>query len=1216
MLKKDELRQDMFLIGPPGDYKRRLVNLYAHLTSREIQFLQISRDTTEADIKQRREIVHKSAVFFDQASVRCALGGHVLVLDGIEKAERNVLPLLNNLLENREMNLEDGRHLIPHTRFDALLKEFGADILKSWKLERVHEDFRIIALGLPVPTFKGNPLDPPLRSRFQARNVQNLERDEVVQIIQKVVGVEECKVKKIIDLAYALNFSKEREFKNFEAHSGDVADVPWFVVDNLIGGAAVIKKFEEESGRSASSRAIFKLMYPFKGAKIDKLVSENLDPENIVPGSTAFELSPPPLPSQLESLEILRASVGSNISRGILLYGPQGCGKSTIAEYLGHLTCSSVCVIQVYKDMSVRELFQSRTTDKLGNTIWRFSPLTNALLNGDVCVLDGVENLHHSVFSVIGKLVQDGDVLLPDGVTRIGGGGLKVHPSFRLIGIANSSDLKLTPELTSVFFTKSVEFSGEDLEVLCSGFDPNVRKIVHVGKELAARGEDGDKGCGTLARALSFTQIKRINRGVVAHGRDSYQQVYNACLGRFLPGVERDTLVSLLGKHGVKKLKRGEAVNDIRVELDSVVVGGKRFKRFPDNKFKAKVPDGLFFNINAHVRIMEGLLTDFFAGDHLLVIGNQGVGKNKIVDRMLQLVNAPREYIQLHRDTTVQSLTSIQRVEDGVIVTEDSPLVNAAKHGLVLVIDEADKAPAHVTAVLKTLAERGEMFLPDGRFIGRNATGDSGIPLHPDFRMIVLANRPGFPFLGNNFYSVLSHLFSVNPVSNPGVEDEVMLLKSYGPDVDDKVVRSLAACFSELRQLSDDGVIAYPYSTREAVHVVKHLQSFPGDMANAFGNVFDFDSWNDENLDTVGGVITKFFGDLAIGVSRDNEWGRSRWGNTWAGGSGGTGTAGLGGAGGPYRLTDGNPVFQVSPEVKASVPPEIRLMARDMARKAFEEKLKELKMSKYDGNVYEDFIRPIRPQIQSLRTVLESLQSNAKERKWVKHQTSGEFDDSKLIEGVVGEKNIYRTRKHEKPEVGDPIVKPKLLRLLVDCSGSMYRFNGYDRRMDRTLSSLLMVMNAFKGFENTVKYDVFVHSGDEFDYQLVGKDSPPANEKEMLDVLKYMFLHSQFCASGDNTLEATIHGVKDLGKIADDHDDVILLVLSDANLERYGISAKEFARVLTLDNAVKCFCVFIGSLGDQASRMEAELPAGKSFVCLDTSKLPKVIQKIFMTVIE
>ena len=56
-----------------------------------------------------------------QSAVRAATKGRVLILEGIEKAERNVLPVLNNLLENREMQLEDGRLLIPAKRYDRLL---------------------------------------------------------------------------------------------------------------------------------------------------------------------------------------------------------------------------------------------------------------------------------------------------------------------------------------------------------------------------------------------------------------------------------------------------------------------------------------------------------------------------------------------------------------------------------------------------------------------------------------------------------------------------------------------------------------------------------------------------------------------------------------------------------------------------------------------------------------------------------------------------------------------------------------------------------------------------------------------------------------------------------------------------------------------------------------------------------------------------------------
>jgi hypothetical protein len=167
MMQKDLLGQDMFLIGRPSPIRRNLAMQYLQLTGREMEFVALSRDTTESDLKQRREIKGGTAHYVDQSAVRAAAEGRVLVLEGIEKAERNVLPVLNNLLENREMHLEDGRLLIPAARYDKLLEEHSQKELDQWKLVRVSEDFRVIALGLPVPKYIGNPLDPPLRSRFQ-----------------------------------------------------------------------------------------------------------------------------------------------------------------------------------------------------------------------------------------------------------------------------------------------------------------------------------------------------------------------------------------------------------------------------------------------------------------------------------------------------------------------------------------------------------------------------------------------------------------------------------------------------------------------------------------------------------------------------------------------------------------------------------------------------------------------------------------------------------------------------------------------------------------------------------------------------------------------------------------------------------------------------------------------------------------------------------------
>ncbi len=217
---------------------------------------------------------------------------------------------------------------------------------------------------------------------------------------------------------------------------------------------------------------------------------------------------------------------------------------------------------------------------------------------------------------------------------------------------------------------------------------------------------------------------------------------------------------------------------------------------------------------------------------------------------------------------------------------------------------------------------------------------------------------------------------------------------------------------------------------------------------------------------------------------------------------GGVGTAGLGGAGGPYRLDAGHDVTQIPQAQKDMVPPEVLLAAREMAQKAFKERLKEIKMSEFDAEMYERFSSGVRRQVTSLRVVLDSLQAKGKERQWMKHQTAGDLDEAKLIEGLTGERAIYKRRGEQDPELGSPQLKPKRLRLIVDVSGSMYRFNGYDGRLERIMESALMVMEAFEGYEQKFAYEIYGHSGDDFEIPFVMNKKLPANNKERLEVLK------------------------------------------------------------------------------------------------------------------
>ncbi|CAB1346524.1 unnamed protein product [Coregonus sp. 'balchen'] len=230
---KDLLGQDVFLIGPPGPLRRSIAMQYLELTKREVEYVALSRDTTETDLKQRREIRSGTAFYIDQCAVRAATEGRILVLEGLEKAERNVLPVLNNLLENREMQLEDGRFLMSYERYDKLLTEHTKEELDAWQIVRVSEDFRVIALGLPVPRYKGNPLDPPLRSRFQARDIYYLPFKDQLEILYTVgPNVPAERVSQLLSFATTLC---SQESSNL--------GLPDFPVDNLPPALTVLEHF-------------------------------------------------------------------------------------------------------------------------------------------------------------------------------------------------------------------------------------------------------------------------------------------------------------------------------------------------------------------------------------------------------------------------------------------------------------------------------------------------------------------------------------------------------------------------------------------------------------------------------------------------------------------------------------------------------------------------------------------------------------------------------------------------------------------------------------------------------------------------------------------------------------------------------------------------------------------------------------------------------------
>ena len=108
-----------------------------------------------------------------------------------------------------------------------------------WRLVRVSPDFRVIALGLPVPRYTGSPLDPPLRSRFQARDVKHLPFGQQLEVLMAAApSVDSDTLSQLLSFSHTLLTGKNEIFiepivSRFSSEESAGLGLPDFPVENL-----------------------------------------------------------------------------------------------------------------------------------------------------------------------------------------------------------------------------------------------------------------------------------------------------------------------------------------------------------------------------------------------------------------------------------------------------------------------------------------------------------------------------------------------------------------------------------------------------------------------------------------------------------------------------------------------------------------------------------------------------------------------------------------------------------------------------------------------------------------------------------------------------------------------------------------------------------------------------------------------------------------------
>ncbi|KAF8581136.1 hypothetical protein K439DRAFT_1517023 [Ramaria rubella] len=1322
LFQKFLLGQDVFLVSQPGPYARRLALTFCRLINAEYEYISLHRDVGETELKQGREIrTGGTLVYVDSAAVRAVKSGRILIIEGVEKAERGIMPVLNNLLENREMNLDDGTHII-HPNKHALVE--SANTGKTFI--PAHASFRVIALGVPVPPYQGFPLDPPFRSRFQARFLDSLGS---LISLSNVPSSEKAPplLTKIRDIIFSVQYASElrnplehisrstlpsfpqnsiqklthliNHFPPPETLASDelarlvLALHPGLAHAPFEGWALLSRQFEQSGLGVLATPSTAGLQdgsgfFGYRAVSIERVDKRSAKVQFVGPGcSPVLILNVPagPLPFASFPPKGTERLLLSNRFYGILtcflqshalgwdisfippvLPSTATCSTSLLIKSFAEVLGYEMETIHLYKELGGREILMRRKIESSGATSWEPSPLVQGAWAGRLVHLSSLDVIGPTAGS-IARLLQDREIELWEGKRIVASaseeelatGELSVaHPSFRIIVTASkSTPLQdwLSEEHASMFFTIPAQPMdiAEESEILSrTGAAPVHIKTLLTFAERYRRVMTSD--AVQKNRKLGTRSLVRIARRLAAFPWDDdlYVILGRSLLSDFLPATERLSLDALFAECGIAK--------KTILHNPPVSATAKGMLFFPEasdpfNKTEAVLiprfdssqdPEGVvshvpymdhFYDNSLQTGLMRDAAIDLeILHEHLVLLGNQGVGKNKIIDRICQLLGRPREYVQLHRDTTVNQLMFTTHLEDGKIIYIDSPLLRAIKFGRVIVIDEADKAPEHVVAIFRSIASQGELTLADGRRVRLHLQRENDIVVHPNFRMILLANRPGYPFLGNHFLQVLGDNFSCHSVSNPDMQSERKLLAQLAPDLDEDLIRRLVGAFQDLRRRYEEGALLYPYSLRELINLVRHMRAYDDSLETSLRNVFDFDVYKPETMDTLYEILehhglkvdrvgldavrehNRATKDIVFKPSGSTELSQPKYGqedpdneehsggNKWAGGTGGRDTVGLGGRGGYMRLYKGHDIKQVSDELKVQVPDHIKEKAREMAREELARRLEELNMSAREAKGYSSLLAAVDSHIARLHDLLENLSAKEEERVWVKRQTDGELDDSRLADGLTGEATVYKRRGMAKPELGRPQIKPKRIRFVFDVSGSMYRFQ-YDGRLQRSLETAVMLMETFDRLSHKEKYvwDIYGHSGDSPTISLLEAGTAP-DTAERWKVVEKMSMITQYAFAGDYTIEAIEKAVIEVAKY--DADDWFVIAISDANFARYDITVADLKRSMYRDPKVKTALICIGE-GAEADWIPKHFQ-GRGFRVANTHDIPTVLRSI------
>ena len=333
---------------------------------------------------------------------------------------------------------------------------------------------------------------------------------------------------------------------------------------------------------------------------------------------------------------------GLRVNRAVACVGPKGSYKSSVANETAKSLGVPMELFSLHPDMTARDLLMVRGTNESGDTSWRDTPLTRAARRGTVVVLDGIDKLRSDTLTSLALLLEQGCVILPDG-TRF-----YADNNFRCVALAHPPKDRswISPEVRSMFhWIQVTPLPTEELKSVLERLFPSLDrdildKLLRLQQELDRVSVDSAAEKETFL--LTMRKLKHICKRVERSPNELGRIINNTLMTSFLPEWDQGIIKKCLAKCGIDVSDNSTIKEAFNNELANKLI--KECRREASNPLL--VPNPRFEENSGQAMSELDILEAHSVGEKaLLITGYQGVGKNKIVDRLLSKLNCEREYM-------------------------------------------------------------------------------------------------------------------------------------------------------------------------------------------------------------------------------------------------------------------------------------------------------------------------------------------------------------------------------------------------------------------------------------------------------------------------------------------------------------------------------------------------------------------------------------------